>query len=59
MTNKLHKFVPPFTLYLNVENAQNPVQKEFEKTNIYFELTYESACSQPGVLNKIVCHTIR
>ena len=33
MINNLHDFVPPFTLYLNVENAQNPVQKHFEKTN--------------------------
>ena len=24
---------PPFILHLNVENAQNPVQKQFEKTN--------------------------
>ena len=34
MTNNLHEFVPPFTLYLNVENAQNPAWKHFEKTNI-------------------------
>ena len=36
MTHKLHivKFVPPFTLYFNVENAQNPGRKHFEKTNI-------------------------
>ena len=34
MTLKLHKFVPPFTLYLNVGNAQNPAQKHFENTNI-------------------------
>ena len=33
MTHKLHKFVPQFTLYFNVENAQNSVQKHFEKTN--------------------------
>ena len=34
MTNKLHEFVPPFTLYLNIQNAQNPARKHFEKTNI-------------------------
>ena len=33
MTHKLHEFVPPFTLYLNVENAKNPGWKHFEKTN--------------------------
>ena len=33
MTHKLHKFVPPFTLYFNVKNAPNPAQKHFEKTN--------------------------
>ena len=27
-------FAPPFILYLNVENAQNPVQQHFEKSNI-------------------------
>ena len=32
MTHNLQKIVTPFTLYLNVENAQNPAQKRFEKT---------------------------
>ena len=36
MSHKLHKFVPPFTLYLNAENAQNPARKHFEKTTITF-----------------------
>ena len=27
--------MPPFTLYLNVENAQNPAEKHFEKTNTH------------------------
>ena len=35
MTHKLHEFVPPFILCLNLENAQTPVQKHFEKTNMY------------------------
>ena len=34
MTHKLHEIVPPFTLYLSVENAPNPAQKHFEKANI-------------------------
>ena len=34
MTFHLHEFVPTFTIYLNVENDQNPVRKQFEKTNI-------------------------
>ena len=38
MTNNLHEFVPPFTLYLNVENVPNPARKHFEKTNIYYIL---------------------
>ena len=29
----LHKFVPPFTLHFNVENAQHPERKHFKKTN--------------------------
>ena len=33
VANILHEFVAPFTLYLNVENAQNPAQTHFEKTN--------------------------
>ena len=33
MTDNLHEFVPPFTLYLNAENAQNLAWKHFEKTN--------------------------
>ena len=37
MTQKLHKFVQPFTLYINVENAPNPVRKQFENTNIHSE----------------------
>ena len=43
MTNNLHEFVPPFTLYLNVENAQNPVQKHFEKTNLFVSFSYLDA----------------
>ena len=31
MVYKLHEFVPSFTLYLNVENAQNPAQKYLKK----------------------------
>ena len=37
MTHKLHAFTLYFTLYLNIENAQNPVWKHFEKTNTCFE----------------------
>ena len=33
MIHKLRNFVLPFTLYLDVENAQNPVWIQFEKTN--------------------------
>ena len=33
MTNNSHEFVPPFSLYLNVENAPNPARKHFEKAN--------------------------
>ena len=33
MTHKLHEFMPPFTVYLNVENAQISARKHFEKTN--------------------------
>ena len=33
MTHKLHAFVPPFTLFSNIENSQNPARKHFEKTN--------------------------
>ena len=33
MTHKLHAFVPPFTLFLNAENAPNPALKHFEMTN--------------------------
>ena len=36
MTHHLHEFVLPFMLYLNVENAQNPAQKHFDKTNKMF-----------------------
>ena len=35
MKHKLHEFVPPFTVYFNTENAQNPVRKHFKKTNPY------------------------
>ena len=34
MTHNLQEFVPPFSLYLNIENAQNPARKHFEKTNV-------------------------
>ena len=34
MIHKLHEFVPPFTLYLNVENAKIPARKHFEKTSM-------------------------
>ena len=34
MTHHLHEFAAPFTLYLNIPNAQNPVRKHFDKTNI-------------------------
>ena len=33
MTHNLHEFLPSFTVYENVENAQNPAKKRFEKTN--------------------------
>ena len=33
MIHHLHEFATPFTLYLNVANAQNPVRKHFDKTN--------------------------
>ena len=33
ITYNLHAFVPPFTLYLKVENASNPVPNHFEKTD--------------------------
>ena len=36
MMHKLHEFVPPFTLSLNVENAQYPAGKHFEKCNTSF-----------------------
>ena len=35
VANNFHKFVPPFTLYFNIKNAQNPAWKHFEKTNSY------------------------
>ena len=35
MTHNLHEFVPPFTLYLTIENAQNPEGKHFEKTSMF------------------------
>ena len=34
MAHNLHEFGPPFTLYLNIKNAQNPARKYFEKNNI-------------------------
>ena len=34
MTINLHEYVPPLTLYLNIENAHNPARKHIEKTNI-------------------------
>ena len=37
MMYKLHEFVPSFTLYLNVEKAQNPAQKHL-KTKKYQKL---------------------
>ena len=40
MTHNLHEFATPFTLYLNDENAQNPTQKHFEKTNNKKNLQY-------------------
>ena len=33
MIHHLHEFVSPFTLYLNVENAQTPMRKHLDKTN--------------------------
>ena len=39
MTNDLHEFVPPFTLYMNVKNVQNPAWKHFEKTNTKYITT--------------------
>ena len=33
IAHKLHEFVPPFTLYMSVENAQKPARKHFDKTN--------------------------
>ena len=47
MTHNLHEFVPLFTLYLNVQNAQNPSRKHFEKTNTF-----------PGSKEKPQCHSI-
>ena len=38
MTHKFHEFVPPFTLYLNIENTQNPAWKHFEKTIYTFSI---------------------
>ena len=38
MIDHLYKFVPPFTLYLNVENAPNPVRKYFDKTNTSYDM---------------------
>ena len=35
MTHNLHEFVSPFILYVNIEKAQNPAQKHFEKTNMF------------------------
>ena len=34
MIHMLHEFVPPFTQYLNIENAQNPSRKHFEKQTV-------------------------
>ena len=33
MTTNLYEFMPPFPLYLNLVNAQNPARKHFEKTS--------------------------
>ena len=33
MTTNSYELVPPFPLYLNVENAENTARKHFEKTN--------------------------
>ena len=32
MIHNLHDFEPPFPLYLNFENGENPARKHFEKT---------------------------
>ena len=40
-THLLHEFVPPFTLYLTIDNAQNPVQKRFHMTNIFFKVQFD------------------
>ena len=37
--HKLQNFVPPFTLYLDAENAPNPGRIHFEKTNRSRSLT--------------------
>ena len=50
MTHKLHKFVPPFTLHFNVETAQNPARKHFEKTNTS-KIKY-SQSQNPGCLKR-------
>ena len=35
MIHKLHQSVPSFKLNLNVEYAENPDEKDFEKTSSY------------------------
>ena len=42
MTQKLHKFVLPFTLYFNVENAQNPARNILKRPTYlpFLEIIY-------------------
>ena len=46
MAFHLHEFVPTFTLYLNVEDAQKLARKQFKETNIdvwhYFPIVWLS-----------------
>ena len=49
MTNRCHKCVSPCTLHLNIENAQHPALKHFEKTNNTYYWILVKHCLASGI----------